>query len=284
MPYSRVLPSGLSSGGARSRGKNYPSTTFGSPAVAKASSGRSSTSTAFGSPAVTEASDRSIVRRLCRSIVVNREMSRKLSIYRSIMFCFYPHLWSRTLGSDRKNEITGEMSFLPRVAGLSLRDRVRNYAIWEELRVDPMLLQTKCDESDEVVRRPPECLPGKVFRAHPTGKSPPGRPMTGWMEYVSRLASGCLRTTVTVKCVSTQLAPSWFHLSCSNLVAVACARIHPIQDVGLRSQISYSSYSIFVLPSLFLILSLQPFLLLYLPQLFFTRYSSIISMGSHFNY
>ncbi|TWW64583.1 hypothetical protein D4764_22G0002300 [Takifugu flavidus] len=52
------------------------------------------------------------------------------------------------------------MSFLRRVAGLSLRE----------------------------VRMPPGRLPGEVFRACPSGRRPPGRPRTRWRDYVSRLA------------------------------------------------------------------------------------------------
>ena len=39
-----------------------------------------------------------------------------------------------------------------------------------------------------LVRMPPGRLPGEVFRAHPTGRRPRGRPRTRWRDYVSRLA------------------------------------------------------------------------------------------------
>ncbi|TWW59881.1 hypothetical protein D4764_06G0014110 [Takifugu flavidus] len=52
-----------------------------------------------------------------------------------------------------------------RVAGLSLRDRVRSSDIREELEVEPLLLRT--------------C---------PTGRRPHGRPRTRWRDYISRLA------------------------------------------------------------------------------------------------
>ena len=89
-----------------------------------------------------------------------------------------------------------EMSFLHRVAGLSLRDRVRSLVIWEELGVDPLLL---CVERSQMkwlghlIRMPPGRLPGEVFRARPTGRRPRGRPRTRWRDYVSRLAWECLR-------------------------------------------------------------------------------------------
>ncbi|TWW63643.1 hypothetical protein D4764_03G0006510 [Takifugu flavidus] len=82
------------------------------------------------------------------------------------------------------------MSFLRRVAGLSLRDRVRSSAIREELGVEPLLLciersQMRC--LGHLVRMPPGHLPGEVFRACPSGRRPPGRTRTRWRDYVSRL-------------------------------------------------------------------------------------------------
>ncbi|KAK0156607.1 LINE-1 reverse transcriptase [Merluccius polli] len=84
-----------------------------------------------------------------------------------------------------------EMSFLCRVAGLSLRDRVRSSVIREELGVDLLLLRVERSQMrwlGHLVRMPPGCLPGEVFRARPTGRRPRGRPRTRWRDYVSRLA------------------------------------------------------------------------------------------------
>ena len=58
-----------------------------------------------------------------------------------------------------------EMGFLRRVAGFSLRDRVRY-----------------------LVRMPPGLLPREVFQAPPTGRRPRGRPRTRWRDYISKLA------------------------------------------------------------------------------------------------
>ncbi|TWW78199.1 hypothetical protein D4764_11G0003200 [Takifugu flavidus] len=83
------------------------------------------------------------------------------------------------------------MSFLRRVAGLSLRDRVRSSAIREELRVESLLLRVERSQMrwlGHLVRMPPGRLPGEVFRACPSGRRPPGRPRTRWRDYVSRLA------------------------------------------------------------------------------------------------
>uniref|UniRef100_A0A3P9DJT6 Sodium/hydrogen exchanger 9B2 n=1 Tax=Maylandia zebra TaxID=106582 RepID=A0A3P9DJT6_9CICH len=80
------------------------------------------------------------MRTLHRSVVVKRELSvkAKLSIYRSIYVptLTYGHeLWVVT-ERTRSRIQAAEMSFLRRVAGLSLRDRVRSSAIREGLRVE----------------------------------------------------------------------------------------------------------------------------------------------------
>ena len=69
-------------------------------------------------------------RSLYRSVVVKKELSRKakLSIYRSIYvpILTYGHeLWDMT-ERTRSQIQAAEMSFLRRVAGRSLRDRVRS--------------------------------------------------------------------------------------------------------------------------------------------------------------
>ena len=82
-----------------------------------------------------------------------------------------------------------EMGFLRRVAGVSLRDRVRSSAIWEGLGVELLLL---CMERSQLrwfghlMRMPPGRLPREVFLACPTGTR--GRPRTRWRDYISSLA------------------------------------------------------------------------------------------------
>ncbi|TWW76581.1 hypothetical protein D4764_13G0012430 [Takifugu flavidus] len=83
------------------------------------------------------------------------------------------------------------MSFLRRVAGLSLRDRVRSSAIREELGVELLLLRVERSQMrclGHLVRMPPGRLPGAVFRVCPSGRRPPGRPRTRWRDYVFRPA------------------------------------------------------------------------------------------------
>ncbi|TWW69397.1 hypothetical protein D4764_18G0002030 [Takifugu flavidus] len=82
-----------------------------------------------------------------RTLVVKRELSRKakLSIYQSIFVptLTYGHeLWVMTERTKSRVQ-AAEMSFLRRVAGLSLRDRVRSSAIREELGVESLLLRVE---------------------------------------------------------------------------------------------------------------------------------------------
>jgi len=136
-----------------------------------------------------------VMRALHRSVVVKKELSRKakLSIYQSIYVptLTYGHeLWVVT-ERTRSRIQAAEMSFLRRVSGLSLRDRVRSSVIREGLRVEPLLLRVERGQLrwlGHLIRMPPGRLPGEVFWARPTGKRPRGRPRTRWRDYVSRLA------------------------------------------------------------------------------------------------
>ncbi|KAK3536646.1 hypothetical protein QTP86_015449 [Hemibagrus guttatus] len=121
------------------------------------------------------------------SVVVKKELSRKakLSIYQSIYVptLTYGHeLWVKTK-RVRSRIQAAEMSFLHRVAGRSLRDRVRSSATQEEIRVEPLLLHIERGQLRwlrHLFWMPPGRLPGEVFRACPTGKRPRERPRTRW--------------------------------------------------------------------------------------------------------
>ncbi|KAK3512527.1 hypothetical protein QTP70_015639 [Hemibagrus guttatus] len=136
-----------------------------------------------------------VMRSMYRSVVVKKELSQKakLSIYQSIYVptLTYGHeLWVMTK-RVRSQIQAAKMSFLRRVAGRSLRDRVRSSVTWEELGVEPLLLHIERGQLrwlGHLFRMPPGRLPGEVFRACPTGKRPRGRPRTRWRDYVSRLA------------------------------------------------------------------------------------------------
>ncbi|KAK3537609.1 hypothetical protein QTP70_017005, partial [Hemibagrus guttatus] len=122
-----------------------------------------------------------------RSVVVKKELSRKvrLSIYQSIYVptLTYGHeLWVMT-ERVRSRIQAAEMSFLCRVVGRSLRDRVRSSVTREELGVEPLLLHIERGQLrwlGHLFRMPPGRLPGEVGR-------------TRWRDYVSRLAWERLR-------------------------------------------------------------------------------------------
>ncbi|TWW62742.1 hypothetical protein D4764_04G0013890 [Takifugu flavidus] len=129
-----------------------------------------------------------VMQALNRSVVVKKELSRKarLSIYRSIyvpiLTCGH-QCWVIT-ERTRSRIQAAEMSFLRRVAGLSLRDRVRSSDIREELAVEPLLLHIERSQLGwlgHLARMPSGRLPLEVFR-------PRGRPRTRWRDYISRLA------------------------------------------------------------------------------------------------
>ena len=89
-----------------------------------------------------------------------------------------------------------EMSFLRRVAGISLRDRVKSSVICEILRVEPLLPHLERSQLrwfGHLVEMPPERLHRVVLVACPTGKRPRGRLRARWRDYISKLAWELLR-------------------------------------------------------------------------------------------
>ncbi|KAK3506093.1 hypothetical protein QTP70_018234, partial [Hemibagrus guttatus] len=135
-----------------------------------------------------------VMRFMYWSVVVKKELSQKakLSIYQSIYVptLTYGHeLWVMTK-RVRSRIQAAKMSFLRRVAGRFLRDRVRSSVTREELGVEPLFLHIErglLRWLGHLFQMPPRCLPGEVFRACPTGKRPRGRPRTHWRDHVSRL-------------------------------------------------------------------------------------------------
>ncbi|KAK5888302.1 hypothetical protein CesoFtcFv8_016814 [Champsocephalus esox] len=136
-----------------------------------------------------------VLQSLYRTVVTKRELSRKakLSVYRAI---FVPTLtyghegWVMT-ERTRSRIQAAEMGFLRRVAGVSLRDKVRSSVIREGLGVEPLLLRVERSQLrwfGHLVRMPPGRLPREVFQARPAGKRPRGRPRTRWRDYISSLA------------------------------------------------------------------------------------------------
>ena len=131
------------------------------------------------------------MRTLYLSVMTKRELSgkAKISIYRSI---FVPALtyghegWVMTVRTRLRVQ-AGEIGFLRRVVGVSLRDGVRSSAIREELGLEPLpcLERSQWGWFRHLVRR----LPREVFQAGPVGRRPQGRPSTRWRDDISILAS-----------------------------------------------------------------------------------------------
>ena len=83
-----------------------------------------------------------VLRSFYRTVVTKRELSRKakLSTYRSIFVPILTYGHEGWVMTERTRVQAAEMSFLRRVAGVSLRDRVRSSAIREELGLEPLRL------------------------------------------------------------------------------------------------------------------------------------------------
>ena len=138
-----------------------------------------------------------VMRALHWSVVVNRELSlkAKLFIYQSIFVSTLSYGHERWVVTERMTSRVqlAEMSFLCRVVGLSLRDRLWRSAIRVELEVQLLLLLLLTERSQmrwlgHLIRMPSGCLPGEVFRAPTTSRRPLGRPRTRWRDYDSQLA------------------------------------------------------------------------------------------------
>ncbi|KAK3550515.1 hypothetical protein QTP70_000068 [Hemibagrus guttatus] len=124
-----------------------------------------------------------VMQSMYRSVVVKKELSRKakLSIYQSIYVptLTYGHeLWVMT-ERVRSQIQAAEMSFLRRVVGRSLRDRVRSSVTREELKVEPLLLHiergavevARASVSDASGMSPWRGVPGVPHREEALGKT-----------------------------------------------------------------------------------------------------------------
>uniref|UniRef100_A0A8C6KR66 Reverse transcriptase domain-containing protein n=1 Tax=Nothobranchius furzeri TaxID=105023 RepID=A0A8C6KR66_NOTFU len=92
-----------------------------------------------------------VMRTLSRSVVVKRELSQKarLSIYRSI---YVPILTYWVMTERTRSRIqTAEMSFLRRVAGLSLKDRARSLGIHSFLGVTILMYSRYCTSIENIL-------------------------------------------------------------------------------------------------------------------------------------
>ena len=125
---------------------------------------------------------------LNRTVVKKKELSRKakLSVFRAIFVptLTYGHeVWVMT-ESIRSQIQAAEMSFLRRVAGISLRDRVRSSITRERLGVEPLLLHLERSQLrwfGHLVRMPPSGFLGRSSMYVPLEE-------TRWKDYISKLA------------------------------------------------------------------------------------------------
>ena len=84
-----------------------------------------------------------------------------------------------------------EPSFVGRMAGYTLLNKVRSWVIQEELHVEPLLLHTEWSQLrwlEHLIRIFPSHLLLEVYQAQPTGERPWGCPRTRWRDYISKLS------------------------------------------------------------------------------------------------
>jgi hypothetical protein len=116
----------------------------------------------------------------------------KLAIFKSVYrpTLIYGHeQWVMT-EKIRSRIQSAKMRFLHRVAGLTLRDKIRSSDIRETLQIEPLLLHIERSQLrwlGHVLRMPHDRLPYQIFQAVPRGKRPIGRPRTSWRKYIEKL-------------------------------------------------------------------------------------------------
>ncbi|TWW76578.1 Spondin-1 F-spondin [Takifugu flavidus] len=139
--------------------------------------------------------EREIDKRIGAASVVMQALNRSVmvTIYLSIYVSFLTYGHQRWVMTERtRSRIqAAEMSFLRRVAGLSLRDRLRSLDIREGLGVEPLLLHIERSQLGwlgHLDRMPSGHLPLEVFRTCPTKRRPRGRPRSRWRDYICRLS------------------------------------------------------------------------------------------------
>jgi hypothetical protein len=148
-----------------------------------------------------------VMRQLYRGVVCKRELSNraKLAVFKSIFVptLTYGHeLWVMTR-KTRSRIQAAEMRFLRRIAGLTLRDRVRSSEIRKNINVEPLLLQIERSQLrwlGHLLRMPSERLVHKVWDACPVGTRPRGRPRNRWKDQALRTCERIpLRNWVDIK-------------------------------------------------------------------------------------
>lgn len=131
---------------------------------------------------------------LYRPVLVKSELSWKTAL--NLLACLHsnPCLWW-VIVTERMRLWTqvSKMSFLCRVAGLSLRERVElrhQRGAWHQVTA-PQYQKEPVEVVGHLVRMPPRNLHREVFQACPTGRGFQGRLRTWWRNYISQLAWVC---------------------------------------------------------------------------------------------
>ena len=135
-----------------------------------------------------------VMRALHYSVVMKRELSKKakLSVFKAV---FVPIL---TCGHEswvmtermRSQVQASKMSFLRRIEGVTLFNKVRSSEIRKSLNIEPLLLRIERFQLrwfGHVSRMPQERLPKQALLAKANGRRPVGRPRTRGTDYIEDL-------------------------------------------------------------------------------------------------
>ncbi|CAF4995061.1 unnamed protein product, partial [Rotaria sp. Silwood1] len=135
-----------------------------------------------------------VLRSLYRTVVTKTELSKKtkLAIFKSVYrpTLIYGHEQWILTEKIRSRIQSAEMKFLRRIAGVTLRDKIRSSIIRESLQIEPLLRHIERSQLrwlGHILRMPQQGLPYQVLQAVPTGKRPIGRPRTSWRKYIEKL-------------------------------------------------------------------------------------------------
>ncbi|CAF3333272.1 unnamed protein product [Rotaria sp. Silwood2] len=134
------------------------------------------------------------LRSLYRSVVTKTELNKKtkMAIFKSVYrpTLIYGHEQWVLTEKLRSRIQSAEMRFLRRVAGLTLRDKIRSSDIRESLQIEPLLLHIERSQLrwlGHIIRMPHNRLPYQIFNVTLSGKRPIGRPRTSWRKYIEKL-------------------------------------------------------------------------------------------------
>ena len=141
-----------------------------------------------------------IMRALHYSVVMKRELSKKakLSIFKAVFvpILTYGHeSWVMT-ERMRSQLQASEMSFLRKIEGVTLFNKVRSSEIRKSVNDEPLLLRIERSQLrwfGHVSRMPQERLPKQALLAKANGRRPVGRPRTSWTDYIEDLGWNSMR-------------------------------------------------------------------------------------------